>query len=217
MALLKTIFEFRGSFGGCYFKHDGYGQHLQAKPRYISKTFRSDMPIRILAFTAVFTNWKQILMFAIPLYWINFAQQYLYRNKRGETYRLTNLQWFYHFNVNREVNGLPIYTYPPHGPYDLPDFTSRGKIFTITTNKPIPMSMLYTGNWYENGYYGFQKVYSCEQIKLHVWYDPVVEKWIISYLPGNKDPNQFWTRFGDGIEGRYIPDNPNEGDITMYL
>lgn len=214
MALIKANFEAHGTFGGVYFKRDQYGQHIQAMPRIPSRFSNHKMPVRLMAWTACFTHWKILMTLILLTYWTNFAYEYLYTDRKGNRKKLSNSQWFAHFNVNRIVDELPPYTTPPRTPNWLPDFTCTGGYFFVRDPRNPFNHIPVTGNWYEKGYYNYQPVYEVDTPKLKLWYDG--DRWIVSSYPGNKDPGTFWTRFGDGIEGRYIPDNPINNDLTFF-
>lgn len=214
MVMIKSNFTARGAFGGVYFKNDGYGQHIQAMPRNWNRDSTKRMPLRKWAWTAVFNYWKMLSALLLMLVWVEYAHHQFFDDPHGVRKKLTNSQWFAHFNVNRILNGLPPYTTPPRTPKYLPAFTCTGGPFNVVDPVNPFRHIPTTGNWYQNGYYNYQPVYETDVPKLKLWYDG--DRWIVSYFPGNKSPGTFWTRFGDGIEGRYIPDESMQGELEFF-
>jgi hypothetical protein len=228
MAICKTSNEIEsvsGQFGGIYFKKDNAGQHIQAMPRSVRKASMQSpitySPLLGGSRSAYILSWtkkaKQWLMIASILWyfsevWQSFADANEWKNKRGKITKPTAYNWWMHFNVTRDVEGLPPYTYPPRSSLTLPVYTIVGPWFTAhlegTVNLYKKDLLIHELPWYTKDTNKYTKdSYSN-------WSDGASS--YISPGPSLLNEWQWWEKAGTDRVGIYDP-NPEHPELGTVI
>lgn len=222
MALCKlstSIISIRGRHGGVYFKKDHTGQHVQAWPRVIhgssltrpagpavpSGTSRAGLSRSWCALSGI---WADVIVGTIALFWALVAGIWLWTTKKGDRVKLTNWNWFTHFNMPRYTTALPVYTEPPIGPGLLPDYVMWGDFFGKYVHMMYASDTIYEGHivWHmRTRLEGYTKYY--------LWFH--IDRWYIADWVGLPLEHHWWYRIDADPTGVFLPGQPADGALRI--
>jgi hypothetical protein len=155
MALVKfsnPIVSIRGRIGGVYYKGGRGGYHAQSMPQMSMGGRAASVALQVLRWTGLATAWG-LLAAAVAAMggevvtvvdWALFGNRFLYIQHLKSPKKLTNWQWFAHFNIPRIDQFLPPYTEPPFSPHDLP-------LFTVISDQFPGHTLNMYESWYMSG------------------------------------------------------------------